>query len=273
MMNYLFSSNQKKKQLTFEEKIRYNRQIILEEIGIEGQRKLNSSRVLIIGMGGLGSPVAMYLAAAGVGVLGIVDFDSVNLSNLQRQIIHDTAYIGCAKVESAKKRIMAINPNIEINTYNEKLQISNAEELIQNYDIVICCADNAKLRYIVNDICIKYKKPNVYGAISGFEGQASVFMPGQGPCYRCLYPVNQSEENKEIIEEKGVIAVLPGLIGIIQATEAIKIIVGCGDILVGRMIHVDLLSMSFSEFNTNSSYICPMCSKKTDNNDVSGFLI
>lgn len=226
-----------------------------------GQKRLKAARVLIVGTGGLGSPVAMYLAATGIGTLGIVDFDCVDISNLQRQIIHDTANIGIPKVESAKTRIKSMNPNTEVITYNLALSQDNAIDIFDGYDVVVGCTDNYQSRFLINDTCILLGIPNVYGAIYSFEGQASVFGIKGGPCYRCLYPTPPPQETMPKSSEVGVIGILPGIIGVIQASEVIKLIVGCGENLTGRLLLFDALGMSFDEIKLEKNEMCPICGK------------
>jgi adenylyltransferase/sulfurtransferase len=247
---------------TEEQVERYARHIILPGIGGDGQAKLVQSKVLIVGAGGLGSPVALYLAAAGVGKLGILDFDRVDLSNLQRQIIHDTADVGKAKVESAKERINAMNPNVEVVTYDTALHSGNAFEIIEPWDIVIDGTDNFPVRYLVNDSTQMLGKPLVYGSIYQFEGQASVFMPGQdAPCYRCLFPQPPPPGTVPSCAEGGVFGVLPGIVGSIQATEAIKLITGFGDPLIGRLLIFDATDMGFTTVKLRWDPDCPVCGK------------
>src|SRR6266481_7638032 len=225
---------------------RYSRHLILPEVGLGGQKKICSTSVLCIGAGGLGSPIAMYLAAAGIGKLGILDFDSVDYSNLQRQIIHATEDVGRPKTQSAKETINAINPNVEVVLHNARITSENALDLIRPYDIVVDGTDNFPTRYLTNDACVLLKKANVYGSIFRFEGQASVFAPHLGgPCYRCLYPEPPPPGMVPSCAEGGVLGVLPGLIGTIQATEAIKLILGIGEPLIGRLLLVDALGARF----------------------------
>jgi adenylyltransferase/sulfurtransferase len=245
--------------LTNDEVKRYSRHLVLPEIGMQGQRKLKAARVLVVGTGGLGSPVALYLAAAGVGTLGLVDFDVVDESNLQRQIAHGTSTIGKLKVESAKSRILDINPHIDVITYNEPLTSENALQLIARYDMVVDGTDNFQTRYLVNDACVLTGKPNVYGSIFRFDGQASVFAAKDGPCYRCLYAEPPPPGLVPSCAEGGVLGVLPGVIGTIQATEAIKLITGAGDPLIGRMLIYDALEMSFRTLKLRKDPNCAAC--------------
>ena len=246
-------------ELTNEEIKRYSRHLIMPEVGIEAQRKLKASKVLCIGAGGLGSPAAMYLAAAGVGTLGIVDFDTVDFSNLQRQILHGTPDVGRSKLASAKDRLNAINPNVKIETYETALSSQNALELFAPYDVILDGTDNFPTRYLVNDACVLLGKPNAYGSIFRFEGQASVFATKDGPCYRCLYPEPPPPGLVPSCAEGGVLGVLPGIIGVIQATETIKLIIGVGEPLIGRFMIYDALKMKFRELKLRKDPDCPVC--------------
>ena len=245
--------------LSNEEIARYGRHLTLPEVGMEGQRRLKAASVLMIGTGGLGAPTGMYLAAAGVGRMGIVDFDVVEASNLQRQIIHGTADIGRPKIESARDRLHDINPNVEIETYETRLTSENALELFANYDIVVDGTDNFPTRYLVNDACVISGKPNVYGSIFRFEGQASVFWADKGACYRCLYPEPPPPGLVPSCAEGGVLGVLPGIVGAIQANETIKIILGAEDILVNRLLLFDAWQMKFRELKLRKDPNCPVC--------------
>jgi adenylyltransferase/sulfurtransferase len=245
--------------LTNDEVKRYSRHLIMPEVGVDGQRKLKASRVLCIGAGGLGSPVAMYLAAAGVGTLGIVDFDTVDFSNLQRQILHGTPDVGRPKLASAKDKLHALNPEIDIQTYEVALSSQNAMQLFEPYDVVVDGTDNFPTRYLVNDACVLLGKPNAYGSIFRFEGQASVFATKDGPCYRCLYPEPPPPGLVPSCAEGGVLGVLPGLIGVIQATEAVKLIMGIGEPLIGRFLIYDALRMRFRELKLRKDPDCPVC--------------
>jgi molybdopterin/thiamine biosynthesis adenylyltransferase/rhodanese-related sulfurtransferase/molybdopterin converting factor small subunit len=238
---------------------RYSRHLILPEVGLEGQRKLKAARVLCVGAGGLGSPVALYLGAAGVGTIGIVDFDSVDLSNLQRQVLHGTPDIGRSKLQSAKDRLQALNPGVHVETYNEPLSSANALQIFKGYDVVLDGTDNFPTRYLVNDACVLLGIPNAYGSIFRFEGQASVFGTKDGPCYRCLYPEPPPPGLVPSCAEGGVLGVLPGMIGIIQATEAIKLILGIGEPLIGRFLIYDALKMRFRELKLRKDPDCPVC--------------
>jgi len=231
--------------LSNEEILRYSRHLIMPEVGMEGQLKLKQARVLCIGAGGLGSPLALYLAAAGVGTLGIVDFDVVDFTNLQRQVIHGTSDVGRKKLDSAADTLREINPNIEIRKFETRLTSANALELFREFDIIADGTDNFPTRYLVNDACVLTGKPNVYGSIFRFEGQASVFATKEGPCYRCLYPEPPPPGLVPSCAEGGVLGILPGLVGVIQATETIKLILGSGEPLIGRLLLVDALGMRF----------------------------
>jgi len=247
--------------LTKEEISRYSRHLMLAEVGIEGQKRLKAAKVLIVGTGGLGAPLVLYLAAAGVGTIGIVDFDFVEESNLQRQIIHGTKDIGRPKVASAKDKIKSINPYIKVITYNEMLTSENALDIIAEYDVVADGTDNYQTRYLVNDACVLLGKPNVYGSIFRFEGQASVFYAKEGPCYRCLYPSPPPPGLVPSCAEGGVLGVLPGIVGTIQANEVIKLIVGGGDTLIGRLLLFDSWKMKFRELRLDKDENCPICGK------------
>jgi len=248
--------------LTNEEIARYSRHLLLPEIGIEGQKKLKAAKVLIVGTGGLGAPLALYLSAAGIGTIGIVDFDFVDESNLQRQIIHGTKDIGRPKVASAKDRMKSINPYINIITHNEALTSQNAMEIIANYDIVADGTDNYQTRYLVNDACVFLGKPNVYGSVFQFEGQSSIFYAKEGPCYRCLYPSPPPPGLVPSCAEGGVMGVLPGIVGTIQANEVIKLIVGGGSSLIGRLLIFDAWRMKFRELKLSKEPNCPVCGKE-----------
>src|ERR1700681_1903356 len=245
--------------LSNDEILRYSRHLIMPEVGMEGQQKLKAAKVLCIGAGGLGSPLALYLTAAGVGTLGIVDFDVVDYTNLQRQIIHTTADVGRKKLDSAADKLKAINLFLNLRTFDTKLTSANALELFREFDIVADGTDNFPTRYLVNDACVLTGKPNVYGSIFRFEGQASVFATEEGPCYRCLYPEPPPPGLVPSCAEGGVLGILPGLVGVIQATETIKLILGQGDSLVGRLLLVDALGMKFRELKLRKNPDCPMC--------------
>jgi adenylyltransferase/sulfurtransferase len=246
-------------ELTTDDLSRYSRHLILPEVGMEGQQKLKAARVLCVGTGGLGSPLALYLTAAGIGTLGLVDFDVVDSSNLQRQIIHSTKDIGRKKIESAEEKLTALNPAIRIVKHETMLSSANAMEIIKDYDIVADGTDNFPTRYLVNDACVLLKKPNAYGSIFRFEGQASVFSTEEGPCYRCLYPEPPPPGLVPSCAEGGVLGILPGLVGVIQATEVIKLILGKGDPLIGRLLLVDALGMRFRELKLRKNPDCPVC--------------
>jgi sulfur-carrier protein adenylyltransferase/sulfurtransferase len=248
---------------TEQQVLRYSRHIILPKIGAAGQRKLMDARVLCVGAGGLGSPAAMYLAAAGVGTLGIVDFDRVDLTNLQRQLLHDTDDVGRPKVESARERINAINPEVNVETHDVILSSANAFELLSGYDLVVDGSDNFPVRYLVNDATQMLGKPLVYGSIYQFDGQASVFLPGPGtPCYRCLFPQPPPPGTVPSCAEAGVFGVLPGIVGSIQAVEAIKLITGVGEPLVGRLLLFDALGMEFTSVKLRWDPGCPVCGEE-----------
>jgi molybdopterin/thiamine biosynthesis adenylyltransferase len=244
--------------LTNQQVIRYSRQIILPELGGKGQKKLLASRVAIVGAGGLGSPAALYLAAAGVGALGIVDGDLVDLSNLQRQLLHRTSDVGRLKTDSARETIQAVNPDVRVTTFPVRLAASNAGAILADFDIVLGCSDNFPTRYLLNDACYLLKKPLVDGSIFRFEGQATNYLPGQG-CYRCLFPAPPPPGAVPSCAETGVLGVLPGLVGVIQATEAIKTILGIGRSLAGRLLLIDALSMDFREVELRRNPACPLC--------------
>ena len=246
-------------QLTNEDIARYSRHLILPEVGMEGQQKLKAAKVLCVGTGGLGSPLALYLAAAGIGTLGLVDFDVVDESNLQRQIIHSTKDVGRPKIESAAEKLLALNPKLNVVKHETMLTSENALEIISQYDIVADGTDNFPTRYLVNDACVLTGKPNAYGSIFRFEGQASVFATEEGPCYRCLYPEPPPPGLVPSCAEGGVLGILPGLVGVIQATEVIKLILGKGDPLIGRLLLVDSLQMKFRELKLRKNPNCPVC--------------
>ncbi|MDA8272162.1 MAG: molybdopterin-synthase adenylyltransferase MoeB [Deltaproteobacteria bacterium] len=246
-------------EFTEEQIKRYARHIILPEVGGEGQIKLLSSKVLLIGAGGLGAPCGYYLGAAGIGTLGIVDFDTVDLSNLQRQIWHGTADVGRYKVDSAKDSIARINPDVNVVTYKEKISSENIKDLIKDYDVIIDATDNFPTRYLINDACHFMRKPLVYGSIFRFDGQATVFLPEEGPCYRCLFPSPPPPGLVPSCQEAGVLGVLPGVVGAIQANEAIKIILDVGQTLNGRLLIYDALDMKFTEMKLRQDRTCPLC--------------
>jgi molybdopterin/thiamine biosynthesis adenylyltransferase/rhodanese-related sulfurtransferase/molybdopterin converting factor small subunit len=245
--------------LTAMEIKRYSRHLILPEVGIDGQRKLKAAKVLCIGAGGLGSPVALYLAAAGVGTIGVVDFDVVDYSNLQRQILHGTSDVGRSKLESARDKLTALNPEVRVELYDTALSSANALDLFRPYDVIVDGTDNFPTRYLVNDACVLLRKPNAYGSIFRFEGQASVFGLESGPCYRCLYPEPPPPGLVPSCAEGGVLGVLPGIIGTIQATETLKLILGAGEPLIGRFLIFDALRMKFRELKLRKDPDCPVC--------------
>lgn len=247
-------------ELSNEEIKRYSRHVIMPEVGVEGQRKLKASSVLLIGTGGLGSPLALYLAAAGIGRIGLVDYDVVDDSNLQRQIIHGQSTIGMSKLDSAEKRIRDLNPYVQIDKYNIPLTSENALELFAPYDVIIDGTDNFPTRYLVNDACVKLGKPNVYGSIFRFEGQLSVFYAQEGPCYRCMFPSPPPPGLVPSCAEGGVLGILPGTIGTLQATEGIKLLLGIGTPMIGRMMLYDALEMSFTTIKIRKDPNCPVCS-------------
>jgi adenylyltransferase/sulfurtransferase len=246
-------------ELTTDDLSRYSRHLILPEVGVEGQRKLKAARVLCVGTGGLGSPLALYLAAAGVGTLGLVDFDVVDASNLQRQIIHSTADIGRKKLDSAEEKLKALNPTLNVRKHDTLLSSANALDILKDYDVVADGTDNFPTRYLVNDACVLLGKPNAYGSIFRFEGQASVFATKDGPCYRCLYPEPPPPGLVPSCAEGGVLGILPGLVGVIQATETIKLILGIGEPLIGRLLLVDALNMRFRQLKLRKNPECPVC--------------
>ncbi len=259
--------------LSREEVARYSRHLIMPEVTIEGQRRLKRSSVLLVGAGGLGSPAALYLAAAGVGRIGIVDFDVVDESNLQRQVLHDTTWVGKPKLESASARLAALNPHVRVETHSAALTRDNALELLAAYDVVVDGTDNFETRYLTNDACFFLKKPNVYGSIFRFEGQASVFWPERGgPCYRCLYPEPPPPGLVPSCAEGGVLGILPGVIGGIQATEALKILLGVGEPLVGRLLLYDALAMKFDELKLRRDPECPLCSPKATIHELQDYV-
>lgn len=249
-------------EFTDEQIERYSRHIILPEVGGSGQQKMLEARVLLLGAGGLGSPAAYYLAAAGIGNLGIVDFDQVDLSNLQRQIIHSTERIGMLKTESAKKTIQALNPDVNVTLYNEKMDSSNIMSLIKDYDYVVDGSDNFPTRYLVNDACVMKNKTLIHGSIYRFEGQVTVFKPGDGPCYRCLYPEPPPPGMVPNCQEGGVLGVLAGVIGNLQVVEALKLILGIGKPLVGKLLIYDALNTEFRNLRLRRDANCPICGEK-----------
>jgi molybdopterin/thiamine biosynthesis adenylyltransferase/rhodanese-related sulfurtransferase len=253
------SSTAQLPELSTDELARYSRHLILPEVGVEGQQRLKAARVLCVGTGGLGSPLAFYLAAAGVGTLGLVDFDVVDASNLQRQIIHSTKDIGRKKLDSAGEKLIALNPALNVVKHETMLSSANALDILKDYDVVADGTDNFPTRYLVNDACVLLGIPNVYGSIFRFEGQASVFATEEGPCYRCLYPEPPPPGLVPSCAEGGVLGILPGLVGVIQATEVIKLILGKGEALIGRLLLVDSLDMRFRELKLRKNPECPVC--------------
>jgi molybdopterin/thiamine biosynthesis adenylyltransferase/rhodanese-related sulfurtransferase len=250
--------------LTHEEILRYSRHLLMPEVGLDGQQKLKAASVLVIGTGGLGSPVGMYLAAAGVGRIGLVDYDVVDFTNLQRQVVHGTSTLGERKVESARKRLLDINPEIQVDVYDEPFTSENAFRIVEPYDLVIDGTDNFPTRYLVNDVCVMTGKPNVYGSIFRFEGQVSVFHAEEGPCYRCLFPEPPPPGLVPSCAEGGVFGVLPGTIGSLQATEALKVILGIGEPLIGDLLLYDALAMSFDRVHLRKNPNCRVCSDHPD---------
>jgi molybdopterin/thiamine biosynthesis adenylyltransferase/rhodanese-related sulfurtransferase len=247
---------------TPEQRARYSRHFLLSEVGIEGQQKLLDAKVLLLGAGGLGSPIALYLAAAGVGTLGIVDDDVVDVSNLQRQIIHKNATVGVSKVESAKQAINELNPDVDVKLYETRLDATNILDIISGYDIIVDGVDNFPTRYLLNDATVRLQIPVVSASILGFDGQISVFAPYDGPCYRCLYPVPPPAELAPSCGANGVLGVLPGTVGLLQATEVIKLILGAGEPLIGRLLLYEALSASFTELKVRRDPHCPICSRE-----------
>ena len=250
--------------LTRDEILHYSRHLLIPEVGLQGQRKLKASSALVIGTGGLGSPVALYLAAAGVGRIGLVDYDVVDSSNLQRQVIHSTSRIGSLKVESARDRMLDLNPDIDVQAYNEPFTSGNAMRIAGEYDILIDGTDNFPTRYLTNDVCVFLGKPNVYGSIFRFDGQVSVFDARRGPCYRCLFPEPPPPGLVPSCAEGGVLGVLPGTIGTIQATEALKLLLGIGDPLIGRLLLYNALDMSFDFVKLKKNPACRVCGPNAD---------
>ena len=246
--------------LSHQEILRYSRHLLMPEVGLEGQKKLKAASVLVIGTGGLGSPVAMYLAAAGVGRIGLVDYDVVDFTNLQRQVIHGTSTLGERKVESARRRLLDINPEVQVDVYDEPFTSENAFRVVEPYDVVIDGTDNFPTRYLVNDVCVMTGKPNVYGSIFRFEGQVSVFFAEEGPCYRCLFPEPPPPGLVPSCAEGGVFGVLPGTIGTLQATEALKLILGIGEPQIGQLMLYDALGMSFDLVHLKKNPDCKVCS-------------
>ena len=262
------------KLLTEEQKVRYSRHLLVPEVGEEGQQKLLAARVLLIGAGGLGAPVALYLAAAGVGTIGLLDFDDVDLSNLQRQVIHTNDRIGMPKTESARIQINALNPDVKVVEHREMLTSENAQAIFEQYDIVVNGCDNFPTRYLANDVAIFTRKPLVDGGIFRFEGQVTTVLPHQSPCYRCRYPAPPPPEEAPSCAEAGVLGILPGIVGLLQATEVVKLIIGHGEPLAGRLLHIDALDMKFREFRVPRDVNCPVCGENptiTEPIDYEGF--
>ncbi len=251
-------------ELSHEEILRYSRHLLIPEVGLEGQRKLKASSILVIGTGGLGSPVSLYLAAAGVGRIGLVDFDVVDTSNLQRQVIHGRSTVGKLKVESARARMLDLNPSIQIDIYNEPFTSANAMQIAENYDVVVDGTDNFPTRYLSNDVCVLLGKPNVYGSIFRFDGQLSVFDARQGPCYRCLFPEPPPAGLVPSCAEGGVLGVLPGTIGTLQATEALKLLLGIGEPMIGKLLLYNALDMSFDFVKLKKNPKCRICGPNAD---------
>jgi molybdopterin/thiamine biosynthesis adenylyltransferase/rhodanese-related sulfurtransferase len=251
-------------ELSHEEILRYSRHLLIPEVGLEGQRKLKASSALVIGTGGLGSPVALYLAAAGVGRIGLVDFDVVDTSNLQRQVIHGVSTVGKLKVDSARAKLLDLNPDIQIDIYNEPFTSENAIRIAQNYDVIIDGTDNFPTRYLTNDVCVFLGKPNVYGSIFRFDGQLSVFDARQGPCYRCLFPEPPPPGLVPSCAEGGVLGVLPGTIGTLQATEALKVLLGIGEPMIGKLLLYNALDMSFDFVKLKKNPKCRVCGPNAD---------
>jgi sulfur-carrier protein adenylyltransferase/sulfurtransferase len=249
--------------LSTEELHRYSRHLILPDVALAGQRRLKQARILVVGAGGLGSPVILYLAAAGVGTLGLVDFDTVDATNLHRQILHGTSDIGRSKLESAADRVRDVNPHVRVERYETRLTSANAMEILRDYDIIVDGTDNFATRYLTNDACVLLGKPNVYGSIFRFEGQASVFAAADGPCYRCLFPEPPPPGLVPSCAEGGVLGVLPGMVGTIQTAEAIKLVLGIGETLIGRLLLVDALAMSFRTVRLRKDPSCPACGTRT----------
>ncbi len=254
-------SQPKTSDLSIEEISRYGRHLIIPEVGVRGQKKLKASSVLVVGAGGLGSPICLYLAAAGVGRIGLVDFDQVDYSNLQRQVIYSSRDVGRPKLEAAKDRILEINPNVQVDSYETRLTSENALQIIKDYDVIVDGTDNFPTRYLVNDACVLLAKPSVYGSIFRFEGQISVFDSKNGPCYRCLYPKPPPPGLVPSCAEGGVLGILPGVVGTLQATETTKLILGRGNPLVGRLLLFDALNMKFTELKLKKDPDCPICGR------------
>jgi adenylyltransferase/sulfurtransferase len=249
---------------------RYSRHFLLDEVGEKGQRKLLRSKVLLIGAGGLGSPTALYLAAAGVGTIGLMDADVVDVSNLQRQVLHTTADVGKPKVESGARTLTALNPDVNVIRLPERITVDNALDIVSEYDVIVDGSDNFGTRYLVNDACYLAGKPHVHGSIFQFEGMASVFAPNRGPCYRCIYPSPPPAGLVPSCAEAGVLGVLPGIVGVVQATETVKLLLGIGDPLIGRLLTYDALGMRFREVKLRRDPSCPLCGVTPTIKDLSG---
>ncbi len=254
--------------LSNQEILRYSRHLLIPEVGLDGQRKLKAASILVVGTGGLGSPVALYLAAAGIGRIGLVDFDRVDTSNLQRQVIHGTSGLGMLKVDSARLRMLDINPDIQVDTYNEPFTSANARQIAQDYDLIIDGSDNFPTRYLTNDLCVLTGKPNVYGSIYRFDGQVSVFDAQRGPCYRCLFPEPPPPGLAPSCAEGGVLGILPGTIGTLQATEALKLIIGIGEPLIGRLLLYNALDLSFEFVKLRKNPACKVCGDNPEVTDL-----
>lgn len=253
------------------ELLQYSRQLILEELGAEGQRALKNAKVLVVGAGGLGAPVLLYLAAAGVGTLGVVEFDRVEQSNLHRQVLFTTEDIGRLKLEVARERVLALNPYIQVESHAQRLDVESAREIIAGYDLVVDATDNFPSRYLINDTCVLLGKPNVSASIFRYEGQLSVFWPGRGPCYRCLYPEPPPPELAPSCAEGGVLGVLPGIVGSLQANEVIKLLLDCGTPLLGRILSIDAMTMQFSSLEVARNERCPICSKEANSQALQAY--
>ena len=250
-------------EFTNDERARYSRHLIMPEVTLAGQRRLKAARVLCIGAGGLGSPAVLYLAAAGIGTLGMADADRVELSNLQRQLLHGTSDVGRTKLESARDRVAEVNPHVDVRLHEARFMAENAMEIVRDYDLVVDGSDNFPTRYLSSDVCVFARKPNIYGSVFRFDGQTTVFAPHLGgPCYRCLFPEPPPAGTVPNCAEAGVLGVLPGIIGTMQAVEAIKLILGIGDSLVGRLLHFDALKMKFREFKLRRDPACPVCGEQ-----------
>ncbi len=248
--------------LTHDELARYGRQVLVPQVGIEGQQRLNAARVLIAGAGGLGSPAALYLAAAGVGRLGLVDDDQVSLDNLHRQLLYGTGDVGRRKCTTAVETLARVNPNVDVSVYDKRLSVDNARDILGKYDVILDCTDNFQTRFLINDACVLLEKPYVYGSVYQFEGQASVFATPDGPCYRCLHPEPPPPGSVPNCAESGILGIVPGLIGTVQATEAIKLILGQGESLAGRLLLYDALAMNFHSFPLAKNNDCTVCGAK-----------